>query len=112
MKYLLFSLIFACSMNAQTMKSQEGWRMYHMDTPMVGKAQYGGIFVEGDSIKAIKALLKLVDKLQEENEQKRLCIWRGVQFANIVPDYLYNTKECSGFISSARKLKVIKPSKK
>jgi len=111
MKYLLFSLMFACSMNAQTMKSNEGWRLYHHDTPMVGKSQYGGIFVDGDSVKAIKALLKLVEKFQIQDDKKTRFINSGIIWSNTVPDYLKQSKE---WIKYQKQFKNygIKPSRK
>jgi len=111
MKYLLFSLMFACSMNAQTMKNHEEWRLYHMDTPMVGTTEGKGIFVNGDSLTAIKALLKLVEKLQIQDDKKTRFINSGIIWSNTVPNYLKQSKE---WIKYQKQFKNygIKPSRK
>jgi len=111
MKYLLFSLMFACSINAQTIELEHKFRMYHHDTPMVGTTENKGVFVNGDSLTAIKALLKLVEKFQIEDDKKTRFINCGIVWSNTVPDYLKQSKEWIKYQNQFKNYG-IKPSRK
>lgn len=53
----------------------------------------GKIYIQGDTIKAIKQLFAFIKQVTDEREQQAICIQKAVNFTNTVPDYFCKNKQ-------------------
>lgn len=66
-------------------------------------SESGKITVEGDSLTAIKGLLKVINTLQDEREDALNSVLKSVNWSNTVPDYWKNNKQWKAYLISISK---------
>lgn len=87
MKYIFILFLLTGSINAQAFKVGETQRSYsNVNSIWIG-VNTSKIEIHGDSLSAIKLLIKELDRRSEELEQKTICIYRSAEWSNTVPDY-------------------------
>lgn len=106
-KVLLFSIILtAFQINAQTtssISSSINFSRGFIDVPSVSIDTKEKITIVGDSLTAIKNLLKLCEKLSKENSDKTLDFWKAVDFINDVPEHFTKNKKYKAYLDATKR---------
>ena len=106
-KVFLFSIILtAFQVNAQTSSSISPnitFSRGFIDAPTVSIDNGDKITIVGDSLTAIKNLLKLCEKLSKENSDKTLDFWKAVDFINDVPEHFTKTKKYKAYLEATKR---------
>ena len=106
-KVLLFVIILtAFQINAQTtssISSNVNFSRGFIDAPTASIDMGEKITIVGDSLTAIKNLLKLCEKLSKENSDKTLDFWKAVDFINDIPEHFTKTKKYKAYLEATKR---------